>query len=256
MCSEKIFETNIYWWQDLGGSIMSKVFVIPDVHLKPWMFDKAEEQLNTVDYDSIVLLGDIVDDWGQERNLDLYNETFDRIMSFIFNHPDMLYCYGNHDLSYPWEALETGYSAYAHELVVDRLQKFVKALPEGNAAFIHRIDNVLFSHAGLTANFVKAHFGHSDNDNIDYIVDYINKMGKAYMWVDDSPIWARPQNGSWELYPSDMMQVVGHTPVEWPQKEGNLLTLDNFSTYRNGEPIGDERFVWIDTEKKEHHILD
>ena len=46
MCSEKIFETNIYWWQDLGGSIMSKVFVIPDVHLKPWMFDKAEEQLN------------------------------------------------------------------------------------------------------------------------------------------------------------------------------------------------------------------
>ena len=29
---------------------MSKVFVIPDVHLKPWMFDKAEEQLNTVDY--------------------------------------------------------------------------------------------------------------------------------------------------------------------------------------------------------------
>ena len=26
---------------------MSKVFVIPDVHLKPWMFDKAEEQENS-----------------------------------------------------------------------------------------------------------------------------------------------------------------------------------------------------------------
>ena len=23
---------------------MSKVFVIPDVHLKPWMFDKAEDE--------------------------------------------------------------------------------------------------------------------------------------------------------------------------------------------------------------------
>ena len=231
---------------------MSRVFVIPDVHLKPWMFEKASELISQGEFDHIVMLGDLVDDWYQEGNLELYSETFDAADSFIKEHPDTLFCYGNHDLSYLWEELESGYSAYAHDLVVDRLKKLVGALPKGSAAFIHRIDNVLFSHAGLTENFFRAHFENGDKTDIDYIVSYINKMGKAYMWVDDSPIWARPQNGSWELYPSDMMQVVGHTPVEWPQKEGNLLTLDNFSTYRDGTPVGDETFVWIDTEKQEY----
>lgn len=87
-------------------------------------------------------------------------------------------------------------------------------------------------------------------------IEYINKMGKAYMWVDDSPIWARPQNSSMRLYPSDMLQVVGHTPVEFVVKEENLLTLDNFSTYRNGEPIGDERYVCVDTITMEYEMID
>ncbi len=234
---------------------MSKVFVIPDVHLKPWMFEKAAEKIAEGNYDYIVILGDLVDDWGQERNLDLYSETFDAADKFIKDHPNTLFCYGNHDLSYPWEALESGYSGYAHELVVDRLKKFVRALPEGNAAFIHRIDNVLFSHGGLTENFVRAHFGNNVDADIEYMIRYINKMGKPYMWVDDSPIWARPQNGSWKLYPSDMLQVVGHTPVEWPQREGNLLSVDVFSTYRNGKDFGNCSFVWVDTEKMEYHII-
>ena len=58
---------------------MSKVFVIPDVHLKPWMFDKAEELLSRSEYDKIVCLGDLVDDWDQEKKLRLYSETFDAL---------------------------------------------------------------------------------------------------------------------------------------------------------------------------------
>ena len=57
------------------------------------------------------------------------------------------------------------------------------------------------------------------------------------------------------LYPSDMLQVVGHTPVEFVVKEENLLTLDNFSTYRNGEPIGDERYVCVDTITMEYEMM-
>lgn len=75
-------------------------------------------------------------------------------------------------------------------------------------------------------------------------------MGEAELWQDDSPIWARPQFGEMRLYPQDVFQVVGHTPVRTALEEGNLLTLDNFSTYRDGRPIGDERFVWIDTIEK------
>lgn len=234
---------------------MSKVFVIPDVHLKPWIFDKAEEKMESIDFNYIVLLGDIVDDWNQERNINLYIETLERVLSFISKHPDTLYCYGNHDLSYPWEALESGYSAYAHDYVVDGIKEIVASLPKENVAYIHRIDNVLFSHAGLTESFVRKHFGRMGQVDIDYIVDYVNKMGKAYMWQDDSPIWARPQYGEMRLYPMDMLQVVGHTPVVEPTREDNLLTVDTFSTYRDGSPIGDETFVVADTETMEYEII-
>lgn len=234
---------------------MSKVFVIPDVHLKPWMFDMAEKKMKSAKYDRIVILGDIVDDWNQERNIDLYSETFERIMSFLSVHPDTLYCYGNHDLSYIWETLESGYSAYARATVVDGMKEIDAALPKGNAAYIHRIDNVLFSHAGLTESFVRKHFGSGSHVDIDYIMEYVNMMDRLYMWKDDSPIWARPQYGEMRLYPADMLQVVGHTPVVEPLKERNLLTVDTFSTYRDGRPIGNEAFVVVNTETMEYEIL-
>lgn len=51
---------------------MSKVFVIPDVRLKPWMLEKASELIAKGSYDAIVMLGDLVDDWGQEKNTEGY----------------------------------------------------------------------------------------------------------------------------------------------------------------------------------------
>jgi len=41
---------------------MSKVYVIPDVHLKPRMLEKASELIAKGSYDAIVMLGDLVDD--------------------------------------------------------------------------------------------------------------------------------------------------------------------------------------------------
>ena len=38
---------------------MSRVFVIPDVHLKPWMFEKVSELIAQGEYDHIVMLGDL-----------------------------------------------------------------------------------------------------------------------------------------------------------------------------------------------------
>ena len=80
-------------------------------------------------------------------------------------------------------------------------------------------------------------------------------MDRLYMWKDDSPIWARSQYGDMRLYPTDMLQVVGHTPVVEPLKEGNLLTVDTFSTCRDGRPIGNETFVVVNTETMEYDIL-
>lgn len=40
---------------------MSRIFVIPDVHLKPWIFEKASALVDKDAYDAVVMLGDLVD---------------------------------------------------------------------------------------------------------------------------------------------------------------------------------------------------
>ncbi|SDA38416.1 Calcineurin-like phosphoesterase [Lachnospiraceae bacterium G11] len=234
---------------------MSKVFVIPDVHLKPWIFDKAEELLFQNDYDQIVCLGDLVDDWGQEKNLGLYTETFKAIEKFINRHPNFLFCYGNHDVSYLWAARESGYSDYARMVVLEGISRLEKLIPFENIAFIHRIDNVLFSHAGLTEVFV-SHFLPKFSGDIDEMLNKINSFGREEMWSDVSPIWARPQDGWTKMYPVGYLQVVGHTPVNKTDYFGELVTVDDFSTYRNGDTIGDQRFIWVDTVKKRWGFAD
>ena len=226
---------------------MSKVFVVPDVHLKPWVFEEAGNLLKSVRYDRVVLLGDLVDDWFCEKEYDLYKETLKKARDFILEH-DALLCYGNHDLSYVWEAVESGYSPSARSVVLRGLHELEESVRDENKAYIHRIDNTLFSHGGLISSFAED-FLTGGIDDIDEMIGEINEMGEDEMWTDDSPIWARPQDydGYLDLFPGDMYQVVGHTPVASPLKQGNLLTLDTFSTGPGGIPIGDRRFVIVDT---------
>ena len=54
-----------------------KVFIIPDIHLKPWMFTSATELIKKTNPDGIVCLMDIPDDFKQQYNIDLYINTFD-----------------------------------------------------------------------------------------------------------------------------------------------------------------------------------
>ena len=51
-----------------------KVLVIPDVHLKPWMLQRASELMEETESDLAVCLMDIADDWRQQFNLDLFCE--------------------------------------------------------------------------------------------------------------------------------------------------------------------------------------
>ncbi|MGN0071423.1 MAG: hypothetical protein ACI361_06250 [Atopobiaceae bacterium] len=122
-------------------------------------------------------------------------------------------------------------------------------MPDDRKAFIHRIDDVCFSHAGLLADFVEDE-GLS-GFTIDEALSAINKMGREELWQDLSPIWARPQ-GMADLdvlyQPQELFQVVGHTPVKRIEQEGNLLSCDVFSTYSWGGPIGTEEFPLVDTE--------
>ena len=224
---------------------MSRVLVIPDVHLKPWIFDEAEK-VEKSSYEDIVVLGDLVDDWGKGNDLDAYEETLKRATEFGKEHGESLWCYGNHDVSYLWDAMESGYSVQARITVIEGITKLERIL-EDRYKFVHRIDNVLFSHAGVTETFVLHSCGYHVKE-IEDILAKINRMGKQELWRDSSPIWARPQADFYRMFRDDLLyQVVGHTPVEEPLDACGVLTLDLFSTYSNGDPFGNQKLYIVDT---------
>ncbi|MBO7335089.1 MAG: metallophosphoesterase [Lachnospiraceae bacterium] len=228
-----------------------KILVIPDVHLKPWIFDKAEAALISGAADSAVCLMDISDDWNMEYNTDLYEETYKRALKFSKDFESTRWCYGNHDVCYAWGQLESGYSVYAEATVCKMLYELeAELLWNKRLAFVQRIDNVIFSHAGLKAGFVKEivkkHKEYADD--IDTVISFINTLNRERLWANDSPLWYRPQMNNKDVWVREpFIQVVGHTPVEEIYEDKRVISTDVFSTYRDGRQIGESAFLIIDS---------
>ena len=226
-----------------------KILVIPDVHLKPFMFEQAAQLMKNKEAELAVCLMDIADDWRQQYNIDLYIRTYDAAIEFAKAFPDTLWCYGNHDLSYLWNQKETGYSPIAPWTVCEKMRVLKECLPDtGKMAYVHRVDQVLFSHGGVADDFVQRYIPAENHNDVDKVVETINGFDWGIMWQDLSPIWYRPQYYEGKMYKAEeFLQVVGHTPVECIERKGNVISCDVFSTSRSGEPIGTQEFPVIDT---------
>lgn len=226
-----------------------KVLVIPDIHLKPFMFEQAALLMKNKAADRAVCLMDIPDDWDKQWDIVLYEQTYDAAIQFAKTFPDTLWCYGNHDLSYWWHQFESGYSSMAACTVQCKLLDLRLAVPEYNPIrYVQRIDNVLFSHGGVLNYFVEEHVSRSKYNDVDAVLETINNLGRSQMWNDGSPIWLRPQHANMRMYkPRKLLQVVGHTPMEEITRKSNIISCDVFSTYRDGRPIGTQEFLLLDT---------
>lgn len=234
------------------------VLVIPDIHLKTWIFDRAEKILRDGKADRAVCLMDIPDDWNMEFQIERYKETFDRAIVFAVDYPDTLWCYGNHDVSYSWGRLETGYSPYAERTVMSKLEELENRLKSPvQINIMHRIDNVLFSHGGLTADFLRWINKDLLDADIEEVIATVNDAPHDYLWNDKSPLWFRPQYETREMFRADTYkQVVGHTPVEKIFEKESIISTDVFSTYRDGRQIGESAMIVIDSETGKYEKIE
>ena len=234
------------------------VLVIPDIHLKTWIFDRAEKILRDGKADRAVCLMDIPDDWNMEFQIERYKETFDRAIVFAVDYPDTLWCYGNHDVSYSWGRLEIGYSPFDVRSVTSKLEELENRLKSPvQINIMHRIDNVLFSHGGLTADFLRWINKDLLDADIEEVIATVNDAPHDYLWNDKSPLWFRPQYETREMFRADTYkQVVGHTPVEKIFEKDGIISTDVFSTYRDGRQIGESAMIVIDSETGEYEKIE
>jgi hypothetical protein len=229
----------------------SRVLIIPDIHLKPQLFDRAEKILLSGQADFAIQLGDLVDDWKKEYDFVLYANTMSRAIGFHKKFPSTLWCMGNHDFGYydvSYGRKESGHSRAQEDIMRDSLYEFAKAGIVQEV--IHIVGNVIFSHAGLTHDWVQRQFnllGVSREPNNSGLLRIVNYASRDELWSENSPLWARPQFTHETLY-GNKLQVVGHTPLPHVKLDNNLLSTDVFSTFPSGASIGEERFVIVDTQ--------
>ena len=121
---------------------------------------------------------------------------------------------------------------------------------------MHRIDKVLFSHGGLTVEFLKWLNEDLLNADIDDAIAAVNDASHDYLWNDESPLWFRPQNKTRETFRADVYkQMVGHTPVERIFEKDGIISTDVFSTYRDGTQIGELAMIVIESETGEYEKM-
>lgn len=207
---------------------MSKILVIPDIHLKPEIFDKAEQIMNLAKVDNVVFLGDLVDNWNQENNIDLYKQTINRAIKFKEDYPNSLYCWGNHEIGYFAQWNCSGNSKlYALEIKSLLSEYERKVEPK----YIHVVDEVLFSHGGIEKSTAEVISSFGKFKHAYELADNLNQMSIETLGDYISPIWLRPQ---FSEYYTRYTQVVGHSPVRQPLYIMNTWFLDLFSTTSQG----------------------
>lgn len=223
-----------------------KVLVIPDVHLKPWMFDKATDLMRKEDITKAVCLGDYGDEFDMGADIGAYNETYYKLMRFMETFPEALLCYGNHEMSYKWRQTSTsGYSPYAEITVLSWLIDLRNKFGD-RVAYIHRVGNGIFSHAGLVPAWLDEWVPGWEAMYIDDVITRTNQMGFHQMWTDISSIWVRPDSSDFKSFSDEYLQVCGHTPQKQPTLINGILCCDTFSTKSDGvTPYGSQEFVII-----------
>lgn len=222
---------------------MSKVLVIPDVHLKVEVIERGLELAKKYRADTIVMLGDYFDDWHSiDRD---YDDMLIYIRNVLRNNPNIIPLFGNHELSY------MGYPCSGHNHNLN--QKLYDYLyPNYRFLFGVAIDGIFYSHAGVCTQWLKENNLITQNDLrlrlphkagatlLETIFDKIPNM-EVFSHVGPARGGSRTPSPLWadltELIadPAPVKQVVGHTPVKQIEKIGKVWFTDCHSNYNESD---------------------
>ena len=206
-----------------------KIIAIGDIHGNPIWKEILEKES---DYDVAVFLGDFLDSRYYDR--DEQFKTFNEIIEYkLKSDKENILIIGNHDYHYFPEVTTTstsGYDGIFKHRVVDIIDKHRDLFK-----ICHKIDKFLFTHAGVSPEFMDENFSQDwDINNIDEkLNDLFKYKPLAFSFYgfnpygDDTfqtPIWIRPRSlmksNKDKIIHQNLVQIVGHTMVTKIDIEG------------------------------------
>lgn len=200
------------------------VIVIGDIHgRKMWKEIVEKEVKRIVGEYAFVFIGDYFDPY-ENVGIEELTDNFNEIVSLKRAFPNTVYCLmGNHEFHYLDGAREK-YSRYDFANASAISELINGAVKEGLLQLSVKIDDVLYTHAGVTKTWLERRFKGDLNKFLEKkaptkasLVKYnFNDNGSSFECYGDdkrqSPMWVRPFSLINDAI--DGKQVVGHTQVE------------------------------------------
>lgn len=233
-----------------------KCLIMPDTHLKVRLVDRIDALMGENPEWYCVSLGDWADDWGKDPTD--YQKFFDRLLEFVKKYRGrILLCWGNHDFGYLYRpGGHTGYMPDAKDIVRNAIYQLEYAL-DTHIQVVHRVDDVLFSHAGLSKSWFSMFKRRVDLNIEDSFLGFSNWGAATDTLSNNSPLWYRPHGDDRDSFNPKFMQVVGHTPTSCIKHnaKANVLYTDTWSTDSEGVSLGDKSIVLVDTERQSWRVI-
>lgn len=219
-----------------------RTLVIGDIHAR----DVWEEIVEKEEWDNVVFIGDYTDTFMAISPL-FEVENLKKILDLKRNNPNKVtLLIGNHDYHY-FPEVDQRYSGWEDHKQKMFGETYQEALDEGLLQFAYLQDDILFTHAGVTDQWVKN--WKVDTNNIEESINdlpfeafaFHEKGFRTSPFGDDiwqSPIWIRPNSLERDYLESDYVdgyrsdyddgyrQVVGHTRQEHVFITGNFCYVD------------------------------
>jgi hypothetical protein len=220
---------------------MAKVLIVPDTHGR----DFWKEAKNLIDnYDKVIFLGDYVDPYPHEFKLtrlaltEKVIEDFEDIISFAKQYPEkVILLDGNHLLHY----VDTTYACSRFDGAIHSIIEFL--YDDNHELFHHcyRIDDVLFTHAGVSKEWVD--YLHQ-NEYLEYDGDPVKFINECSM---DQLMMCGGYRGGWDAYSGpewlDIDELRYLTPLP-----GFFQIFGHSQVGYTGGPVVTDSYAGVDTQ--------
>ena len=232
---------------------MAKTLIVGDLHCKmSLVLPEAFNAAIANQCDSIVLTGDLCDEWGVDggamvRELEFTAQWKKQVEDSGIG---VVFLLGNHESAY----IGLPQYHFTNRVVSQRVGEILRK--DLGVRMAIAVQGFLVSHAGLTSDWaLRNGFGpYCSADDAaqrlcDIFADSEDRLELAACgprrggWESPGPLWADRRELAADPY-GGFSQIVGHTPVESVEQcvldDGNELWLaDTFSLRPTGGPIGD-----------------
>jgi hypothetical protein len=201
-----------------------RIITIGDIHGR----DTWIKIVNKEKFDKLIIVADYFDT-HEDVSAAIQMHNFKKLIEYKKANPDKVdLLFGNHDLHY-LRTIHNQYSGYQMWHEIDISELLHAALDKNLLKMCTIIDNIIFTHAGVTKTWCFNSLLKVDTSNSELLESSINDLftykprmfdftvGKNYdIYGDDicqTPVWVRPESLIADKL-DNYKQVVGHTTQE------------------------------------------